>query len=110
MARKKTTATRLVLDGALTIRTAETTYTKLLEVAERPVVELDCGGATEVDLSFVQLVLAARASARRRQQVLRLAQPPEGPLYETLQRGGFLAASIDGATADQAFWLQPTRT
>jgi ABC-type transporter Mla MlaB component len=104
VARKKSAATRLTLDGVLTMRTTEATHAKLLAAADRQAVEIDCSGATEVDASFIQLVLAARASARQQQRVLTLAQPADGPLRQALQRGGFLVAS-----ADQAFWLQPTR-
>jgi anti-anti-sigma regulatory factor len=104
MARKNSDVGRLVLDGELTIRTAEATYAKLLEAASQPAVAIDCSGATEVDASLIQLVLAARASARQAGRSLTLAQPAEGKLREALQRGGFLAAAAP-ATADQAFWL-----
>ena len=105
MARKKSDVGRVVLEGALTMRAAEATYAKLLEAANQPAVEIDCSGATEVDVSLIQLILAARASARQTGRSLTLAQPADGKLREALQRGGFLAAAADQATADQAFWL-----
>jgi anti-anti-sigma regulatory factor len=105
MARKNSDVGRVILEGALTIRTAEATYAKLLEAASLPAVEIDCSGATEVDVSLIQLIVAARASARQGGRGLTLAQPADGALREALQRGGFLAAGADPATADQAFWL-----
>ena len=86
------------------MRAAEATYARLLEAARMPAVEIDCRGATEVDVSLIQLILAARASARQAGRSLTLAQPADGKLREALQRGGFIAAA-DQTTADQAFWL-----
>jgi hypothetical protein len=101
---------RLVLDGNRTIRSAELTYAQLSEMTARhAVVEIDCGAAQDADLSLVQLILAARMSAQRAGKTVVLARPASGALLDVLQRGGFLSAVTDKATADQAFWLQPAR-
>ena len=56
----------------------------------------------EADLSFVQLIEAARMDARAAGKSLRLAAPATGSVLKVLQRGGF----IDEPSADAAqFWL-----
>jgi hypothetical protein len=89
------------------VRTADDTRAQLLEMTRRhPALEVDCRGADEVDLSFIQLLLAARLSARLADRTIRLAHPASGALRDALQRGGFLTATTDQAAADKAFWLQ----
>lgn len=96
---------RLSLTGACTVCSAEETHAKLLDMAARcAALEIDCRGVGEVDLSFVQLLLAARTSARLGGRTVRLASPASGVLLEALQRGGFLSGQ---SGADCAFWLQP---
>jgi ABC-type transporter Mla MlaB component len=93
----------LALHEARTLRTADDTHARLLEMSGRhAVLEIDCSAVDEADLSFIQLLLAARESARRSGRTVRLAHPVTGALREALQRGGFLEAA-----ADQAFWLRP---
>jgi ABC-type transporter Mla MlaB component len=99
---------RLVLTGAVTLQSAEAIHAQILEMAGQAVVEIDCSGATEVDLSLVQLILAARVSARNSGRTVTLAQPATGALLEALQRGGFLGAAMGQPNSDQAFWLQAT--
>lgn len=63
---------------------------------------LDIDAAAQVDLSFVQLVTAARKQAEARAGRILLARPATGDLYDVLKRGGFL----DEMTPDAAqFWL-----
>jgi len=97
---------KLVLVGGCTLRTAEDTCAALLNMAAcHAEFEIDCSNVEEVDLSFIQLLLAARSSARQSGRTVRLAQPASGPLHDALLRGGFLEA-IDGREADRAFWLE----
>jgi len=127
--------TCVILDGALTVRSIDPARASLAAVlAQHDVVTIDCTAATEIDLSLVQLLLAARASALHAGKTLRLTTPAEGPLRAALDRGGFLAdlaqanpadgagaepvdgaetslvdgaetSLIGGARADAAFWL-----
>src|SRR6201747_570738 len=99
---------KLVLTGAVTLQSAEATHAQILEMAGQAIMEIDCSGATEVDLSLIQLLLAARVSARNSGRTVTLTQPATGALLETLQRGGFLGATTDQPNSDQAFWLQAT--
>lgn len=110
MLRKVSVEGRLVLTGEMTLQSIESIHAKLLEMAGEPVVEIDCEGVTEADLSLVQLILAARASANMSARAVTLAHPAAGALLETLQRGGFLSADPNQPSADQAFWTQAVGT
>ncbi len=96
---------RLVLEGVLTMRTAEDICAKLLEtVSEFATISIDCSAATEVDLTFVQLLVAARASAAPSQKTVVLESCPDGALLETLTRGGFV--TTEDRTGDgTSFWF-----
>jgi ABC-type transporter Mla MlaB component len=103
-------AGRFVLGGALTLRTVEKIREDLLEMMQRhQALEIDCSAATEIDLSFVQLLLAARTSALSAGKTVALAHPASGILRDVLQRGGLLGAAADPGTADDTFWLQAAR-
>jgi anti-anti-sigma regulatory factor len=96
---------RLALDGALTIRTAEAVSAKLLEaVNQYSSLSVDCSDVTEVDLSFVQLLIAARVSARLLQKDVALSSRPEGVLLDALTRGGFRVAEGD-QQGKPIFWF-----
>src|SRR5579884_1049528 len=85
---------RLCLDGELTIRGIEQIHGLLQDaLAESACVEIDCRGASEIDLSFIQLVLAARKSAEATGKTIILVEPPAEILLETLSRAGFLDGS-----------------
>ena len=56
-----------------------------------------------VDLSFVQLIESARRTAAEDGLDFNLGAPATGPLLQTLERGGFLAAADPGR---REFWLQ----
>jgi anti-anti-sigma regulatory factor len=105
MSRKLPVEGRLVLTGEMTLQSADAIHARLLEMAGQPAVEIDCGGITEADISLIQLILAARASAERSGRTLTLAQPAEGALHDALERGGFLSPG-DEASAEQTFWTE----
>ncbi|MEA1672029.1 STAS domain-containing protein [Nitrospirillum sp. BR 11163] len=105
---------KIALEGSHTLRNAEETHAVLMSAMKaHPVLEIDCGTLDEVDLSFIQLLLAARKSAKSAGRILRLARPASGALRDTLHRGGFLMAADLAAgvpasaaqTADSDFWL-----
>jgi anti-anti-sigma regulatory factor len=96
-------------DGSLTLPTT-LTIKSILAVQElvldflkkNSTTVLDIDAAAQVDLSFVQLVTAARKQAEARAGRILLARPATGDLYDVLKRGGFL----DEMTPDAAqFWL-----
>ena len=101
----------LAFSGAATVRTVETLRSALLAaMREHAAVELDCSGIDEVDVSFIQLLLAARRSAASRGQALALAHPASGALHDALTRGGFLVALDGAASGDADFWLKEAGT
>lgn len=66
-------------------------------------VVIDVTHASEVDLSIVQLILAARTSAARRGGSLRLASPADGPLASTLRAAGLTGGPL---SPDSQFWIE----
>lgn len=85
---------RIVLADVLTVRTIAAAHAALLQaLTEHPVVHADCSVAEAVDLSLIQLLLAARTSARQAGRKFALAAPASGPLLTALQQGGFLPPS-----------------
>ncbi|WJH41745.1 STAS domain-containing protein [Aliirhizobium terrae] len=56
----------------------------------------------QVDISFIQMIEAARIHAGTAGKSIALSQPANGALLETLRRSGFL----EGMSAEDAkFWL-----
>src|SRR4051812_48378223 len=103
--------TKLVLDGALTMRTVDAVRATLRAAIEPAsgsprtapaAVVIDCSGASEIDLTFIQLLIAARVSAGASGQTFSLAACPDGTLLDTLTRGGFqLEPDVGGG-----FWFR----
>jgi anti-anti-sigma regulatory factor len=99
------TVGHLAFDGSLTIRTAEAVSAKLLDAINRySSLSVDCSDVTEVDLSFVQLLIAARVSAKLLQKSVALDTRPEGALLDALTRGGFRIAEED-QQGKAVFWF-----
>ena len=87
-------AATLPLDGSLTVRTIGAVHAALVEaLARNDAVQVDCTGAASVDLSLIQLLLAARRSADEAGKHLTLAAPAGGVLLAALERGGFLRSA-----------------
>jgi len=69
-----------------------------------PVV-VDIDDASEIDLTFIQLMESARRKAAETGRDFTLRRPADGAVLEVLRRGGFL----DDETSERAkFWLQGT--
>ena len=84
-----------------TVTQAEETKEKLRAALDQASdVLLDCEKIEEVDLSFIQLVLAARKSADRDGKNLTLLTPARGVLLAALRRAGLEA---DGP---HRFWFE----
>jgi hypothetical protein len=91
---------RFVVEGSLTIRNIEESCRKLRDLIEgHAAIEVDASRATEVDVSGIQLVLAARASARKAGKSLTVATPLSRAFHDALAQGGFLAAG-----ESNSFW------
>lgn len=95
----------LRLAGTLTLTEAESIHAALRrELSESAAVTVDVSGATEVDVSFVQLLLAARRTAADWGKSIALSSPADGALLDTLVRGGFMPPTAERMTAEHAFW------
>jgi anti-anti-sigma regulatory factor len=100
------TAAHLALDGTLTIRTAEAVSAKLLDaIREHARLAIDCSTAADIDLSFIQLLIAARATALLSHRSVILAGRPDGALLDTLTRGGFRVTEEDQDDKAATFWF-----
>ena len=94
------------LDGVLGIRSIEPLRRTLAEaIGSHPAVEIDCSGAESVDLSAIQLLLAARRSGQRAGNSVVLSVPLGPALESALRQGGFLASPGESAPAPDPFWL-----
>ncbi len=71
-------------------------------LADEGDVRIDIGELQTVDLSFLQLVEAARIDAAGRGKAIQLSHPATGPLADLLQRSGrFTRADAE----DHEFWF-----
>jgi len=94
----------LVLSGSLNVSNIESTYIQVVEsLSECEDLRLDISDISETDLTFVQLIEAARRQAREAGGVLSLCAPADGSVLEVLRRGGFLD---DERSERTQFWLQ----
>ena len=100
--RKRQRVPIVAVSGSATQRQVAELHGRLtIALAEHGSVSIDCRAATDVDLSAIQLLLAARKSAAAAGNSLTLRYPADGALHAALLRGGFLADP-----AEQAFWLK----
>lgn len=65
---------------------------------------IDCSEIEDVDVSFIQLLLAARRSVAGQGRVLRLTSPAKGALLACLRNAGLLSEQPVGE-ASREFWL-----
>ncbi|EPY00132.1 hypothetical protein K678_17651, partial [Magnetospirillum fulvum MGU-K5] len=66
---------------------------------------IDVTEASEIDLSFIQLILAARTSVERRGGSLRLVSPADGVLASTLRAAGLTGGPF---SPDSQLWIEGT--
>jgi MFS superfamily sulfate permease-like transporter len=96
------TVSTLRLSAPLTIRRADEIAEALLGAIEaNEALALDLPEDGPFDLSFVQIVEAARVHARAQGKTITLASPAAGPLLQILDDAGFLSASTTST-----FWLE----
>jgi anti-anti-sigma regulatory factor len=95
---------RCVIDvpASVTVRSAAQFSQHLLDVLEaNQDVELNLLELAELDLSFVQIVYAARAQLAREDKTLRLTAPAAPHVAALLDRAGFATDP-----SDIEFWFQ----
>jgi anti-anti-sigma regulatory factor len=87
------------LRGNLTTANSEETRAAVMQALSRhDSVVLDCEGATEIDLTLVQILVAASRTAAQAHKRIELKSPPTGPLAEALRRCGFSPSSATSLT------------
>jgi hypothetical protein len=94
---------RLRLSDNLTVRAilpVREEMLKFIDTHEDATIELSDDAL--IDISFIQMIEAARIYAGTAGKHITLAQPASGALLETLRRGGFLEGMSDD---DAKFWL-----
>ena len=99
----ETTHETLKMPQALSIRSIASAHGVLLDRlkdTDRLVVEV--AKDADADLSFVQLMEAARNFAAQNDKTITLKEPADGQLLQTLRRGGFLSRMDE---ASRQFWL-----
>jgi hypothetical protein len=98
---KRTKATVVDVTGPANIQAIAEIHRKLLQgLQQNRAVELHVISATDIDLTFVQLIESARRYAATESKTVTLSAPAAAGLCEVLQRGGFLTTA-----ADRTFWL-----
>lgn len=91
------------LDGPCTIRNATDIHKDLLDlICINDRISLEIAGSADVDVSFVQLIEAARTYAAGRGKSLALSHPASDRLLDVLDRAGLLD---DPKSATSSFWL-----
>ena len=82
----------LSLTGSLTTPRAEAVHSEALAALNgHASVAIDCANASEMDVAFIQILVAAQRLATQSGKRVALAAPPSGVLAETLKRCGFPA-------------------
>ena len=80
----------LSLTGSLTTPRAEAIHSEVFAVLSgHSSVTIDCSNASEMDVAFIQILVAANRFAAQSDKTVALASPPAGLLAETLNRCGF---------------------
>jgi anti-anti-sigma regulatory factor len=85
----------------LTIATVEAIHAKLREaLAGADAITLDCSQASEIDVTFLQLLVSTQRAATRSGKAVRLAAAPSGVLADALRRCGFAPAGTATSLAE----------
>jgi anti-anti-sigma regulatory factor len=97
--------TILSFDGPLTVATAEHVRDRLLAGLDEPAgVAVDASGAAQVDLTFLQCLMAAAATAAMRGVPFAMSGLPSGQLEQALARAGLRPDPARAGDFDQVFW------
>ncbi|SFA89485.1 STAS domain-containing protein [Rhizobium sp. NFR07] len=94
---------QLALSDNLTVRTISAVRENMLTFIDaHEAATIALADDVQVDISFIQMIEAARIHAETAGKRIALSQPATGALLETLRRSGFL----EGMSAEDAkFWL-----
>lgn len=80
----------LSLTGSLTTPRADAIHSEVLAaLSGHSSITIDCANASDMDVAFIQILVAASRFASQCGKTIALASPPAGLLAETLRRCGF---------------------
>lgn len=99
MTEARTEGHRLQFSGTITIRDIDVVREQILAgLGQNDRLEIDCTDVSEVDVSLIQLLLAAEISAAKAGKSLEIRRPYPEAIQQALTRGGFLgeAGTSDG--------------
>jgi anti-anti-sigma regulatory factor len=90
-------------EGRLTVTNSVNLHAKLFEaLRDFKSIVVDSSNASEIDVTFIQLLLAARNTAGARGKTFEMPASANAPLADALSRCGFEAASILTPAASDA--------
>jgi anti-anti-sigma regulatory factor len=93
------------ISGDAGLRNAREVADNLLKaLAEHPSVAVDATSATSIDITILQLLVAARKSALASGKSLTLCAPADGVLRQALVKTGFVSADGRPLTPEGTFW------
>lgn len=97
------TSTVIRMHPSLCVADICTCYSTIAESLEKfSRIQLEIPTDAIVDLSFLQVIEAARLRANEQGKTLSLLEPASGELRRALDRSGLMTAA---AHADRSFWL-----
>ncbi len=95
----------LQLTGEMTLRHAGALHEQLRGVAAvHDRVDIDCAGVSEIDISALQLLVAASKSAVAAGKSVSVRFPEGGALDTVLRRAGFLSPSGQPTAPESGPW------
>jgi hypothetical protein len=93
----------LSLPANLTVRAITSAREEMLKFIDaNESATIDLADDAQVDISFIQMIEAARIYAGTASKRIALSRPANGALLDTLRRSGFLEAM---SAEDAKFWL-----
>lgn len=96
------------ISGELSLRTAQHLVEMLKQaLAKYSNITVVFDAVTSIDITTLQILLAARNSAMAAGTLLTLQLPAEGMVPELLRRAGFIDADGTAMTPEGDFWAPP---
>ena len=98
----------MLLEGALGLRDAVALSDRFKDaLANNEAVTVDAGKLQEIDVSIVQLLIAAHKRAQALGRSFGLASAPDGVLRQALERCGVLSPTGACLTPEKSLWHGP---
>ncbi len=102
---RKKRKTTVALTGKLGLREAFEVHQQLKQAIERfETVRIDVRKAATLDISIIQLLVAARKYAQRLERSLSVVSTADSPFEVALVRAGMLGAGATCRTDGERFW------